>query len=171
MGVSKNRGGPPKSWIFYRVFHEINHPFWGKIPLFWFNTQMLRIETLDRCFCFSCRTCHVQSWLICWAAIDGQNSQKVWVFSMISGGRYAGTFQNDGQILRDFCFIFETCCTCRHPPTSQVVSSFQVGVLHHQPLRHARAAIKAKRQGQGEISVTSNNGKPNFHTPNDPGMS
>ena len=39
----------------------------------------------------------------------------------------------------------------KHPPTSQVVSSFQVGVLHHQPLRHARAAIKAKRQGQGKF--------------------
>ena len=31
MGVSKNRGGPPKSSIFNRVFHEINHPFWGTI--------------------------------------------------------------------------------------------------------------------------------------------
>ena len=55
------------------------------------------------------------------------------------------------QILRDFCLIFATCCTCRHSPTSQVVSSFRVGVLHHQPLRHARAAIKAKRQGQGKF--------------------
>ena len=29
MGVSKNRGGTPKSSIFNRVFHEINHPFLG----------------------------------------------------------------------------------------------------------------------------------------------
>ena len=27
-GVSKNRG-TPKIINFYRVFHEINHPFWG----------------------------------------------------------------------------------------------------------------------------------------------
>ncbi len=32
MGVSKNRGGPPKSSHFNRVFHEINHPFWGENP-------------------------------------------------------------------------------------------------------------------------------------------
>ena len=29
MGVSKNRGGPPKSSISIRVFHDFHHPFWG----------------------------------------------------------------------------------------------------------------------------------------------
>ena len=38
MDVSKNRGGPPKSSHFNRVFHEINHPFWGT-PIFG-NTHM-----------------------------------------------------------------------------------------------------------------------------------
>ena len=29
MGVSKNRGGPPKSSISIGVFHDFHHPFWG----------------------------------------------------------------------------------------------------------------------------------------------
>ena len=29
MGVSKNRGVSPQIIHFNRVFHEINHPFWG----------------------------------------------------------------------------------------------------------------------------------------------
>ena len=33
MGVSKNRGGPPKSSILIG-FSIINHPFWGVLPLF-----------------------------------------------------------------------------------------------------------------------------------------
>ena len=34
-------GKPPKSSILIRVFHEINHPFWGlKSPNFWFNTHI-----------------------------------------------------------------------------------------------------------------------------------
>ncbi len=33
MGVSKNRGGPPKSWFFIG-FSILNHPFWGAFPLF-----------------------------------------------------------------------------------------------------------------------------------------
>ena len=39
MGVSKNRGGPPKSSILIG-FSIINHPFWGFSPYFWFNTHM-----------------------------------------------------------------------------------------------------------------------------------
>ena len=33
MGVSKNRGGPPKSFILIG-FSIINHPFWGPTPIF-----------------------------------------------------------------------------------------------------------------------------------------
>ena len=33
MGVSKNRGGPPKSSISIG-FSIINHPFWGPTPIF-----------------------------------------------------------------------------------------------------------------------------------------
>ena len=35
MGVSKNRGFSPQIINFNRVFHEINHPFWGFSPYFW----------------------------------------------------------------------------------------------------------------------------------------
>ena len=39
LGVSKNRGGPPKSSILIG-FSIINHPFWGvKHPYFWFDTH------------------------------------------------------------------------------------------------------------------------------------
>ena len=31
MGVSKNMGTPPNHPFVHRVFHEINHPFWGTI--------------------------------------------------------------------------------------------------------------------------------------------
>ena len=34
MGVSKNRGGPPKSSILIG-FSLISHPFWGFSPYFW----------------------------------------------------------------------------------------------------------------------------------------
>ncbi len=34
MGVSENKGGPPKSSILTR-FSIINHPFWGFSPYFW----------------------------------------------------------------------------------------------------------------------------------------
>ena len=34
MGVSKNRGGPPKSSILIG-FSTVNHPFWGAHPYFW----------------------------------------------------------------------------------------------------------------------------------------
>ena len=39
MGVSKNRGGPPKSSILIR-FSIINHPFWGFSPYFWVETPI-----------------------------------------------------------------------------------------------------------------------------------
>ncbi len=38
MDVSKNRGGPPKSWILIG-FSIINRPFWGTTPIFG-NTRM-----------------------------------------------------------------------------------------------------------------------------------
>ena len=41
MGISKNWGFSPQIIHFYRVFHEINHPVWGKIPYFWVNTHMV----------------------------------------------------------------------------------------------------------------------------------
>ena len=34
MGVSKNRGVSPQIIHVNRVFHEINHPFWGPTPIF-----------------------------------------------------------------------------------------------------------------------------------------
>ena len=42
MGVSKNNG-TPKSSSFNRVFHDFNHPFWGKTPSFWFNIHIQQI--------------------------------------------------------------------------------------------------------------------------------
>ena len=42
MGVSKNRGGPPKSWISIG-FSIINHPFWGPTPIFG-NTHMVSVS-------------------------------------------------------------------------------------------------------------------------------
>ena len=39
MGVSKNRGGPPKSSILIE-FSIVNHPFWGPTPIFG-NTHMV----------------------------------------------------------------------------------------------------------------------------------
>ena len=39
MGVSENRD-TPKSSILIGI-SIINHPFWGKIPYFWFNTQIV----------------------------------------------------------------------------------------------------------------------------------
>ena len=39
MEVSKNRGGPPKSSYFNRVFHDFHHPFWGT-PIFG-NTHII----------------------------------------------------------------------------------------------------------------------------------
>ena len=37
MGVSKKRGGPPKSWnlIGFSIINLINHPFWGFYHYFW----------------------------------------------------------------------------------------------------------------------------------------
>ena len=47
---NKNKGAP-KSSHFNRVFHEINHPFWGVYhPYFWFNThnhQPRRLKTVS----------------------------------------------------------------------------------------------------------------------------
>ncbi len=46
MGVSKNMGKPPKSSQiihFHRVFHEINHPFWGVFPLFLVQHQLAHL--------------------------------------------------------------------------------------------------------------------------------
>ena len=48
MGVSKN-SGTPKSSHFNRVFHEINHPFWGFSPYFWFNTQISKSQAMWIC--------------------------------------------------------------------------------------------------------------------------
>ena len=45
MGVSKNRGKTPQIINFNRVFHEINHPFWGT-PIFG-NTHMLNLWNLE----------------------------------------------------------------------------------------------------------------------------
>ncbi len=42
MGVSKNSGGPPKSWIL-GGFSVINHPFWGPTPIFG-NTHMVSVS-------------------------------------------------------------------------------------------------------------------------------
>ena len=46
-GVSENRDFPPKIIYFNRVFHEINHPFWG-IPIFgkhpYLENQLLLIS-------------------------------------------------------------------------------------------------------------------------------
>ena len=33
-------GVPPNHPLKNRVFHEINHPFWGFSPYFWFNTHI-----------------------------------------------------------------------------------------------------------------------------------
>ncbi len=39
VGASKNRGGPPKSWILIG-FSIINHPFWGEKPPIFGNTHV-----------------------------------------------------------------------------------------------------------------------------------
>ena len=38
---TKIGGKPLKSSNSNRVFHDINHPFWGKYPYFWFNTHVI----------------------------------------------------------------------------------------------------------------------------------
>ena len=43
MGVSKNRGGPKSSISI--AFSIINHPFWGKSPYFWVDTQSRNLRT------------------------------------------------------------------------------------------------------------------------------
>ena len=55
MGVSKNRGGPPKSSILIG-FSIINHPFWGT-PIFG-NTHILICTA--RMFCFG--SCYIHVW-------------------------------------------------------------------------------------------------------------
>ena len=35
---------PPNHRFVHRVFHDFHHPFWGKHPYFWFNTQLLRVS-------------------------------------------------------------------------------------------------------------------------------
>ena len=41
MGVNPKIMVPPNHPFVHRVFHEINHPFWGvKSPYFWFNTYI-----------------------------------------------------------------------------------------------------------------------------------
>ena len=57
-GVSKNRGGPPKSSILIG-FSIINHPFWGPTPIFG-NTHMGRSWELGNVFSLV-RTDHVSS--------------------------------------------------------------------------------------------------------------
>ena len=47
VGVSKNRGGPPKSSILIGFF-ILNHPFSGeKPPIFWVDTHVISYNTTD----------------------------------------------------------------------------------------------------------------------------
>ena len=46
----KTVGFPPEIIQFNRVFHYFHHPFWGKHPYFWFNTQMMISAPVKGCF-------------------------------------------------------------------------------------------------------------------------
>ena len=132
--------------------------FGGKIHLFLVQHPNVKDWNFGLLFLFFMWHLSCTKLMICWVVTDGSELTKslgFWWFQEEDMqepsrmGKFWGT-----------SIIFETCCTCRHPPTSQVVSSFRVGVLHHQPLRHARAAIKAKRQGQGKFQWLPTMGSP-----------
>ncbi len=61
MGVSKNRGGPPKSSILIG-FSIVNHPFWGFYPYFWKHLYIMiyhyhHYHTCIRTYTIICKLC------------------------------------------------------------------------------------------------------------------
>ncbi len=73
MGVSKNRGGPPKSWILIG-FSIINHPFWG--TTIFENTQIIFLQRwgYDRNSIFPCILVSDHQTSMLWVALPPQRS-------------------------------------------------------------------------------------------------
>ena len=90
LGVSKNRGGPPKSSILIG-FSIINHPFWGFLPIFG-NTLIYHTPVMT----------HV-------AGSDrlGPRVEEVWVWKlMIGSGWLQLTSCNYWILYADYKFIY-----------------------------------------------------------------
>ncbi len=110
MGVSKYRGGPPKSSMFYRVFHYFHHPFWGFSHYFWKHPyeetkeiwlwdegKHVRIRKCQRTMLgwttnlqsLACQKLCGKRWLVCWGL-----KSKLPLFSYGRDGQqpYSGDF-------------------------------------------------------------------------------